>query len=147
MNLSTHFTVEEFTHSQTASRLGIDNDLPVGLYPTAKRTAVGLEAVRELLNSNAILISSGYRSPDLNKAVKGSNVSQHCIAEAVDFTCPTYGNVTQIVTAIVKSNIKYDQVIQEFSSKPGAGWVHISFNDNPRKMALIIDADGTRAFA
>ena len=146
MIVTPHFTLEEFCASQTAARLGINNDLPAGLYPTAKRTLQGMEDIRTLLNSNAIKVSSGYRCPDLNKAVGSKPTSQHQLAEAVDFTCPTFGNVTQIVNAIVKSSINYDQVIREFD-RTGNGWCHISFNDNPRKMALIIDADGTRAFA
>ena len=52
----------------------------------------------------------------------------------------------QVVKAIVKSDLKYDQVIREFNS-----WVHISIpNDEtvkPRKQALIIDKTGTRPYA
>jgi len=147
VKLSDHFTLDEFTHSQTAAREGIDNDLPVDLYPTAKRTAAGLEYVRAVLNSNAILISSGYRSPALNAKVGGAKNSQHCLAEAVDFTCPTFGSPAKIVAALVNSQVPYDQLIQEFASKPNGGWVHISFTDNPRKMALVIDQTGTRAYA
>jgi zinc D-Ala-D-Ala carboxypeptidase len=146
MKLSPHFTLEEFCASQTAARLGIDNSLPAGLYPAAKRTVQGLEDVRTLLRSNAIHISSGYRCPALNKAVGSKPTSQHQLAEAVDFTCPTFGSVNQIIEAIVQSKIKYDQLISEYAGN-GGGWVHISFNDNPRKMALIIDSAGTRAHA
>lgn len=143
MNLSAHFTLEEFTHSQTAARLGLDNAVPADLMPAAARTAAMLEKVRTLLRSNAILISSGYRCPDLNKAVGSTNPnSQHTTAQAVDFTCPTYGPPGHIVNAIVKSDIPYDQVILEFGK-----WVHISFSDNARKQALVIDVLGTRSWA
>jgi hypothetical protein len=66
-------------------------------------------------------------------------------AEAVDFTCPTYGSVDKIVRAIVNSPIQYDQLIREFD-KHGGGWVHISFSGTPKRQALIIDQDGTRAY-
>lgn len=140
--LSPHFTLDEFTHSQTAAREGIDNSLPSDLVPTAKATAEGLEMVRNLLNSHPILISSGYRCPSLNAYVGGSKLSQHMLAEAVDFTCPTYGDPGRIVNAIVKSGIQYDQCILEFGR-----WVHISFSDKPRLQALVIDKTGTRSFA
>ena len=143
--LSPHFTVEEFSQSQTAARLGINNDIPLDLYASAKRTASGLEEVRLLLRSNPIHISSGYRCLALNAALGSKNTSQHVKAEAVDFTCPTFGNVDRIVRAIVGSTIKYDQVIREFD-KYGGGWVHISFSDKPKRQALIIDQDGTRAY-
>jgi zinc D-Ala-D-Ala carboxypeptidase len=141
MYLSANFTVDEFVASQTAAREGIDNDLPIELLPAAKRTAYGLEMVRTLLGDKPILISSGYRSAALNAAVKGSNGSQHLVAEAVDFTCPSFGTPAQIVNALVKSQLYYDQCILEFGR-----WVHISFNERNRKQALIIDKDGTRAY-
>jgi len=141
-HLSPHFTEDEFTQSQTAAREGIDNSIPPDLLPAAKRTAFGLELVRTLLNSNAVLISSGYRCPALNAKVGGSRLSQHMLCEAADFTCPTYGTPWQIIKAIKQSTIPYDQVIVEFSR-----WVHISFTDNPRKQALVIDQSGTRTYA
>lgn len=140
--LSANFTLDEFCDSQTAAREGIDNDLPIDLLPAAKQTCYGLEMVRTLLGDKPILISSGYRSAALNVAVKGSNGSQHLVAEAVDFTCPTFGTPAQIVNAIVKSPIQYDQCILEFNR-----WVHISFNGKGRKQALIIDKTGTRGYA
>ena len=146
--LSPHFTVEEFSQSQTAARLGINNDIPLELYAPAKRTAEGLEQVRLLLRSHPIHISSGYRCLALNAALGSKNTSQHVKAEAVDFTCPTFGSVDRIVRAIVGSTIKYDQVIREFCSKdnPNSGWVHISFSDKPKRQALIIDQDGVRGY-
>lgn len=141
MYLSTNFTLDEFTNSQTAERNGIDNTPPDSLLPTLRQTAYGLELVRTLLNNKPILVSSGYRGPALNAAVNGSNGSQHLLGEAVDFTCPTFGTPEQVVRAIVASNIPFDQVIQEFGR-----WVHISFGPRNRRQALVIDKQGTRAF-
>ena len=144
MNLSDNFTLEELTASQTARRLGLDNTPPPEVIENLTYTANKLEKVRELLGNNAIHISSGYRSPAVNKAVGSkSKKSQHLSGEAVDFTCPKFGTPRQIVEAIKNSNITYDQVIYEFDE-----WVHISFtqSDN-RKQALTIDSEGTRLFA
>ena len=141
MNLSPHFTLEEFIESQTAARQSINNDPPSLLFPSLTATAEGLEQVRTLLGDRPMRISSGYRSPTLNRAVGGSTNSQHVLGEAVDFTCPAFGTPRQIVAAIVASGIPYDQVIQEFDS-----WVHISFSHRNRRQALIIDHGGTRPF-
>jgi zinc D-Ala-D-Ala carboxypeptidase len=147
MYLSQHFTIDEFTQSQTAAREGIDNSIPADLMPSAKRTANGLELVRTLLNSHSVLVSSGYRCPALNAKVGGSKASQHMLCEAADFTCPTYGTPAQIVSAITKSTIPYDQCILEyFDPIRKTGWVHISFTDKPRKQALVIDQSGTRSY-
>lgn len=138
--LTQHFSLEEFTHSQTASRLGIDNDLPIALKAAAIRTCQGLEQVRIVLNANAIRISSGYRCKALNDAVGSKDSSQHMKAEAVDFTSP-FATPRRIVETIIDSDIDYDQIILEFDS-----WVHISFAERNRFQALIIDKFGTRGF-
>lgn len=141
MNLSDHFTLDEFAHSQTAARLGINNDPPIEALPALKRTAAGLELVRDLLGM-PITVSSGWRGVALNAAVHGSKSSQHMVGEAVDFICPAFGSPKQIVDAILASSIRFDQLIEEYGE-----WVHISFVDTPRLMALTIDKDGTRPYA
>lgn len=143
--LTSHFSLEEFTHSQTASRLGINNDLPIALKAAAIRTCQGLERVRVVLNANAIHISSGYRCKALNDAVGSKDSSQHLKAEAVDFTSP-YASPRRIVEAIVNSELDYDQVILEYPDSTSGGWVHISFAERNRFQALIIDKFGTRGF-
>ena len=148
MKLSPHFSLAEFCASQTAGRLGINNDLPLELYETAKRTAEGLEKVRLRLRSHPILISSGYRCLALNSAVGSKNTSQHVKAEAVDFTCPTFGSVNQVIEAIIDSDIKYSQLLSEFVGPDGSGgWCHISFDGSNKRQALIIDKTGTRPWS
>lgn len=139
MNLSDHFTLAEFTFSETASRKGIDNDPPALLYPTLKRTANGMEQVRALLGA-PIKITSAYRCLSLNAAIGSNNTSQHTKGEAVDFTCSA-GDPKTIVARIMASDIKFDQLIAEFDS-----WTHISFSDNNRRQVLTIDKNGTRNF-
>ena len=140
MNLSPHFTLAEFTHSQTAARRSIDNDPPAHILPKLATTAAGMEQVRALLGK-PITISSGYRGPVLNAAVKGFKTSQHMTGEACDFICPAFGTPKVIVATIMASDVPFDQVIVEFSS-----WVHISFSDRNRRQALIIDSNGSRAY-
>lgn len=142
MTLSEHFTLDEFTHSKTATRMGASNAPPLELLPALKRTAKGLEAVRTLLGDLPITVSSGYRSPMVNNLVGSKPSSQHLLGQAVDFTCPAFGTPEQIMRRIVSSGIEYDQCLLEFNS-----WVHISFNDKPRRQALVIDRNGTRSYA
>jgi hypothetical protein len=137
--LSPHFTLDELTFSQTAERLGLNNDPGPEVLAALKRTALGLEAVRVRLGGAPILVSSGYRAPPVNAAVGGSPSSQHMRGEAVDFTAPRFGVPRQIVDALADSDVPYDQLILEFGR-----WVHISFSGNPRRHALVIDRSGTR---
>lgn len=82
--LTAHFTIAEFVHSQTAARRGIDNSLPDHLVGSALRTCTWLEALRAALGDRPLPISSGWRSPRLNRAVGGSSRSYHCLALAAD---------------------------------------------------------------
>lgn len=144
MNLTTHFTLDELTASQTAARLGMDNTPPPAVVEALRRTAHGLEMVRTLIQS-PIIVSSGYRAPLVNKAVGGAPNSQHQTGEAVDFIAPGYGSPADVVRAIVMRghDIRFDQVIVEFGR-----WVHISFTAGAgRRQALVIDHDGTRPYA
>ena len=144
MRLSENFSLEELTASETAARKGIDNTPSEEVINNLKRLAAALQEVRALLNHRAILVSSGYRSPELNQAVGGSATSDHCKGLAADFICPSYGTPNDIVRAIAASGLSFKQVIREFDK-----WVHLSIPEErqePRKQALIIDREGTRAY-
>jgi zinc D-Ala-D-Ala carboxypeptidase len=144
MRLSENFSLEELTASETAARKGIDNTPSEEVIDNLKRLAAALQEVRALLNHRAILISSGYRSHELNQAVGGSATSDHCKGLAADFICPSYGTPNDIVRAIAASGLSFKQVIREFDK-----WVHLSIPEEgqePRKQALIIDREGTRAY-
>ena len=136
MNLSPHFTLEELTATQ---HRGIDNTPPASVIERLKFTATQLEAVRLLLGC-PIIISSGYRCPELNAAVGGQPTSQHLTGQAVDFICPGFGPPITVASRLKDSGIKWDQLIVEFDR-----WVHLSFvPNNPRGQMLRIDASGTR---
>ena len=162
-SLSPHFSLHEMTYSDTAVRLGIDNTPPESVIENLKRTANGLERVRQLLNHHAIRVSSGYRCEELERKICDKafedwchrrnipsdhkawsdyfHTKQHPTGNAVDFTCATYGPPEQLVRIIRSSGIVYDQLICEYGA-----WVHISFSDTPRQMTLIIDKFGQRNF-
>lgn len=76
--------------------------------------------MRTLLGGVPIIISSGYRSPALNRRVKGARASAHMLGLAADFTVPTAGTVLQVARSIAASHIEFDQVIHEYGS-----WVHL----------------------
>ncbi len=143
MKLSPNFSLEELTFSQVASRRGLNNTPSEKVKDNLERLAFFLEQVRKLFNK-PLLISSGYRSREVNEAVGGSKASQHCEGCAADFNVKGM-SPNAVVRAIVDANIPYDQVILEFDS-----WIHISIptikGNTPRKQALIIDNKGRRDF-
>jgi zinc D-Ala-D-Ala carboxypeptidase len=142
--LTTHFTLEEMTDSQTAARKGIPNVPREGSQERKNllHTAETMEQVRTLLGDHPVLISSGYRSLPVNKAVGGSKNSAHTHGLACDFSCPGYGTPLQICKHL-HSHMKklgIDQLIHEYDT-----WVHLGLSaGEPRHMALTIDTKGTR---
>ena len=141
MKLSPHFSLEELTHSDTATRLGIDNTPTVEVIDNLTFLAGELEHVRNILG-HPMLVSSGFRCYALNDHLGSKRTSSHTKGLAVDFICPSFGNPRSVCDAIIMANINYDQVILEYDR-----WVHLSFKqENPRNQALIIDKKGTRPF-
>ena len=130
MKLSPNFHLDEFVTSQTAARRGIDNRPTPEVIKRLRNTAKGLEKVRAVLGK-PILISSGYRSPALNKAVGGSATSDHMTGDAADFISPGFGSPIAVCRAIVAAGIKFDQLIEE-----NGRWVHISFGPRMRGQIL-----------
>lgn len=127
------FYLSEFFKSDTAARRGIDNT-PKALHLANIRNvlAPGMQRIRELLG-HPVIISSGFRSADLNKAVGGSNHSQHSQGLAADFTCPGFGSPVQVCRKLLehREGIAFDQLIEEFGQ-----WTHVSFSLNPRNEVL-----------
>ena len=122
MQLSPHFTLDELTHSQEASRRGINNIPSSEVFANLKRLCVLLlEPLRASLGKQ-IFISSGYRSPALNEAVGGSKNSDHLRGLAADITCSPL-TVSEIALAVYQlaPYVPLKQSIVEFDA-----WVHVA---------------------
>lgn len=143
MKLTENFSLEEMTVSEIGARRGLDNTPNATEISNLVRTALLLEQVRALIKK-PIIINSAFRSKAVNDAVGSKDTSQHRIGCAADIRVPGM-TPKQVVEAIMKSDIPYDQLIREFDS-----WTHISVTDSaarpPRKQALIIDRNGTRPY-
>ena len=131
MNLTPHFTLDEFT----VTNKPIDNTPSKEMIDTLRTTAYYLEQVRDLLGV-AIKINSGFRNKEVNKAVGGSSTSAHLLGYAVDFVTATVTPL-EICQIIAKSNLKFDQLIYE------GPWVHISFDPKMRREVLTAHRKGS----
>ena len=135
MQLSEHLTLAEVTKSQTATRLGIDNDPDAHQLAALKAVA---ENIFEPLRNHfgvPIGISSGLRSKALNKAIGGSTRSQHCHGQALDIDADIYGGINnRNIFRFIQNNLDFDQLIWEFGSDDNPAWVHVSFvNDGTNR--------------
>jgi zinc D-Ala-D-Ala carboxypeptidase len=126
MRLTEHFTLEELTASQVATRRRIDNTPAPRVIDNLNRVAAVLEAVRALIK-RPIVVSSGYRSPALNVAVGGAAKSAHVQGLAADINAVGM-SAHDLAQAIAGSDIMFDQLIFEGT------WVHIGLCDGvPRR--------------
>ena len=142
MQLSEHFTLEEFCATQ---HRGFDNTPSAEVLERLRFTAAGMELVRKMLGQ-PIHVNSGYRSPEVNAAVGGRPNSQHCRGEAADFICPAYGDPRKVALFLkpLVVDLGVDQLILEFYTLAGGGWTHVSFAGAPRYIILTIDRTGVR---
>ena len=123
MRLSKNFVLSEITRSNTATRLGISNEPTKDHLDNMQRLISNLiQPMRDSIGP--IRISSGYRSKELNRAIGGSNKSQHCKAEALDLQFWAEGKMNNkaIYEWVLDSGLEFDQMINEFDF----AWIHIS---------------------
>lgn len=136
MFLTPHFTLAEMTASQVASREGLDNtpdNLTIANLVELCRT---LEQVRALVGT-PILVSSGYRSPALNRKVGGSATSAHLRGLAADINAVSI-TPKELAKRIVGSDLAFDQLILEFDS-----WVHLGLAESRQRREVMTLRKGT----
>lgn len=150
MNLSKNFTLEEMLRSDTATRLGFDEQTnpPKDVVDNLEALCINvLQKIRDKLGKTVRVVSA-YRAPRTNAAVGGVytiiggklvQTSQHCKGEAADIEIWVDGKeCNSLILAAIKElvntdkSFKFDQVIKEFSnSEPfdenNPKWVHVSF--------------------
>lgn len=129
-----YFTMKEMTRSATAERLGFLNT-PTEIEKQNLNDLVinVLDPLREAYGK-PIRVTSGYRCPRLNEAVKGVKNSQHMKGQAADITPLEYKYINEFIEFVRNWCLshEFDQCIIE-TSKTGK-WIHISWrNENRRK--------------
>ena len=128
-----NFTIQELTASTTAAAKKINND------PTPEAA----ENLKQLINNvldplreaygKPIRVNSGYRSPALNAAVKGSKTSQYVKGQAADITAGSKQENKKLFDLAQELNLPYCQLIDE----KNFSWVHISYDPNNVKRQIL----------
>lgn len=142
MKLSEHLDLSEVTRSESAKRKGISN------MPTEAHIAnfkLLAEKIFEPIRTHfrcPIIISSGYRSKELNASIGGSLTSQHCQGEAIDIDMDgsTNGVTNRMVFDYIKDNLNFDQLIYEFGDANNPDWVHVSYESTGIQRKQILRA-------
>ena len=145
MRISKNFTLLELTKSNTATRLGISNTPDKeGIH---KLRLLATELLQPLRNAvGALRVTSGYRSESLNKAIGGSNKSQHTKCEAVDLQFVKRGKMDnmKIFNAIINHALEFDQCILEFggataeNDSDNPDWIHLSWKVTENRRQILV---------
>lgn len=137
--ISKNITFAEATKSQSAIRLGINNEPNEEQIEAMKYVAENIfERVRSHFGNKPIAISSFFRNFATNKAVGGSQTSQHCKGEAMDIDADTFGGITnKEIFNYIKDNLDFDQLIWEFGTNNNPDWVHVSLTKGLNKRQVL----------
>lgn len=136
--LSKNFWLREFEKSDTAARLVIDNTVKdEEVYNNlVQLVTTVLQPIRDALGP--VVINSGYRCLQLNRALHSKDSSQHIKGQAADIEVPGMSNYD--LACWIRDNLEFDQLILEYYTPgdPSSGWVHVSISNNPRNQTLTI---------
>lgn len=120
MDLGDHFTLGEFE----VTRTGLPNSAPPGaILALGYLVEVVLDPLRIALGRQ-VNVTSGYRCPEVNRAVNGSRTSQHMVGEAADIKVEGIG-AEALAMAIVILGGPFDQIL--WYDPERGGHVHVSY--------------------
>ena len=142
MKLTPHFSLSELTKSQTALRMGLDNN------PNEEQMESLLALCENVLEpvrvhwDKPVVVNSGFRALPVNRAIGSKDTSQHAKGEAADIEIPGVDN--QDLYRWIAQSLEFDQLILEFyTGEPSSGWVHVSYvGDDNRNETLRISKSG-----
>lgn len=125
-----YFTIKELTRSTTAQLRGIDNNTPSQQVINNLTALVDnvLDPLRQAWGK-PIHVNSGYRCPELNKAVGGVPASQHLLGEAADITAGSHELNRKLFSLLRQLNLPVDQAINEHDFS----WIHVSYGPRHRR--------------
>lgn len=134
--ISANLSLAECVTSQTAERKKIDNTPSAVVICSLRLVA---EKVFQPLRKHfgkPIRVSSGYRSPALNRSIGGSVTSQHVKGEALDLQ-GTNGVTNAQIYNYIKSNLDFDQLIWEYGTDKEPAWVHVSYKAKGNRKQIL----------
>lgn len=129
MNLN--FTMSELIHSDEALKQKINNMPDINSMDNLLELVVYcLQPIRDLIKV-PMIITSGFRSQQVNRLVGGVANSQHLYGQAVDFV-PQGISIENAIFKIQTSNIEFDQLINEYGK-----WIHVSYSKGKNRKQVL----------
>jgi len=154
IEVSDYVSYKEVIHSNTAVAKGINNEPSAEQLELIKECAKNVFDKLRVAAGGPVKINSVFRSPGLNKAIGGSQTSQHSVG--LDPSKNSYGAAMDLddnyfykdlsemdnvdMGHWIRENCDYDQLIYEFPGNTGQPrWIHVSYRPDGknRKQNLI----------
>ena len=129
MKITPHFTLAELTHTSTEIENRPNSQQTEALIQLCGKV---LQPARELYGA-PIHVTSGYRSPAVNKAVGGARHSQHMLGEAADITVHSRAGNKKMFE-IIRDHLSFDQLINERDFS----WIHVSFKSEKENRRQVL---------
>lgn len=127
-----YFTIEELCRSNVAQVRKIENKPDAGQVENLTALVDNvLDPLRERFGK-PIVVNSGFRSKDLNRAVGGVSTSQHMNGEAADICAGTKEDNRKLFE-IIRKELSFDQLINENNYS----WVHVSYREGANRKELL----------
>lgn len=131
-----YFTIKELTRSETAQKYNINNT------PNKEQEQNLIQLIHNILDplreayKKPIIVTSGFRSAELNAKSNGSKTSQHLTGQAADIRSQedTKEENKKLFDLIQQLKLPFDQLIDEYDFN----WIHVSYSPRNRKQILHI---------
>lgn len=131
MQLSPHFSLDEFLVSGYAERHDIDMKPPPDVIDNLRRLCeTCLEPLRDDLGV-PIFVTSGYRPPALNAGIGGSSTSAHMFGRAADMKALGLTPL-DVCRRVEQLRLPFDQIIHEFGQ-----WSHLGIADGEPRLETL----------
>ena len=123
-----YFNMKEFSHSDTAVSLGIDNTIPKECVESVRHLVhCVLDPIREHWGL-PIRINSGYRCPELNDEVGGVEDSYHMKGCAADISAINPERNVELMSLIRAMQLIGRIALTECYLGPKAKYIHIALD-------------------
>lgn len=134
--MTKNFDISEFEKSETAIKK-IDNTIPDEAKENLQALCENvLQPLRDAFGKS-IIVTSGYRCSELNKAVGGAKASEHLTGCAADITAADKADNRRLFFLIQRLNLPFNKLIWEKGDDSAPEWLHVSYKKNSNKRQLM----------
>lgn len=135
-----YFTIGEMCVSASHPKLVVIPENGTSIYNNLTYLIERLDKIREKWGG-PIIVTSGYRSPALNKTISGSKTSAHLTGMAADIH-PKSGNIMDLAALIATMEMDFDQLILEKTTVRNGEiiscqWLHVGFSRTKNRNQIL----------